>query len=406
MLDLKEKLISKIFYIDSLDFSVETSGSGGTSVSQSAIRTCGNKFMYIGVGDSKKLEIGKWNKIIKNKEHIWFFPVCRNKVLERVPLGFRDLYFAISVYINRKKIFGNNYTTCSIFTGNTFILWIFSFLTGKKRIYYYAPGLRYSDFFTRHRLIGKLIFPFFKKIHAASLNRASIIFAAASKEEINRYSLELEKYGFNKKIRQQPTMINVQIFYPRDKKSMRQKHNLPMDIPIFIYVGRLAKVKGVDFLIDAVSSFKDRYGDCRIIICGDGEQDTHLRTYVDRINMNDIVLFKGNCPSNLVAEYIGASDVCLVGSFYEGFSVAMIEEVVSGRPVVSTNVSGASDLIKDGINGFIVSERNPHIFATKMFQSLKLQESSLKYSNELSEIYDEKKQWDRIMLEIDRYGYE
>jgi glycosyltransferase involved in cell wall biosynthesis len=242
-----------------------------------------------------------------------------------------------------------------------------------------------------------IIMPLFKLIHANALNRARIILAAASRDEINRFKVEMRQYGFRKDIIYYPTAVNTQLFFPRDKVKMRQKYNLPMNKPIFIFVGRLAKVKGIDFLIDSTLLFKNKYGDCQLLIVGDGEQYDYLNNYVVKKGLQEDVLFLGNCTSERVAEYIGASDIFVVGSYYEGFSVAMVEAVVSGRPIVSTEVSGAKDLIKFGVNGYIVSERNPTLFVESMKKALFLEEEAINYSKLYSNKYDERNFWEMLI---------
>jgi glycosyltransferase involved in cell wall biosynthesis len=70
--------------------------------------------------------------------------------------------------------------------------------------------------------------------------------------------------------------------------------------------------------------------------------------------------------------YYNAADLVLVGSHMEGWSIAMVEALACGKNIVSTNVSGAGDMISNGKNGFIVESRNSELFAKKMTEAIKL----------------------------------
>lgn len=133
-----------------------------------------------------------------------------------------------------------------------------------------------------------------------------------------------------------------------------------------------------------------KYGDCLFIILGNGEQRKYLESYSANKGIKNIVVFKGNRPPEEVADYIGTSDGFLVGSYYEGFSVAMVEAFASCRPIVSTNVSGAKDLIIEGKNGFIVNNRNPTTYAEAIYNALCLK-SIIHVNAKLIEKYDERK---------------
>ena len=66
------------------------------------------------------------------------------------------------------------------------------------------------------------------------------------------------------------------------------------------------------------------------------------------------------------------SDLCAVTSHSEGWSLAMLEMLACGKAIVSTDVSGANDMIRSGHNGFVVKERNPSLFADAISKALEL----------------------------------
>jgi glycosyltransferase involved in cell wall biosynthesis len=89
----------------------------------------------------------------------------------------------------------------------------------------------------------------------------------------------------------------------------------------------------------------------------------------------------------------------VVGSFQEGFSVAMVEELACGRPIVSTSVSGADEMIIEGQNGYVVKSRDPAEFAGRMLAAARLPEAG-RVSRGLAETrYSERKLWQQIAAE-------
>ena len=77
-------------------------------------------------------------------------------------------------------------------------------------------------------------------------------------------------------------------------------------------------------------------------------------------------------PPREVARHLRAADLAVVGSHREGWSVAMLEALACGLPMVATDVSGARELVRPGENGFVVGAREPGAFAQAMAAALRL----------------------------------
>ena len=156
---------------------------------------------------------------------------------------------------------------------------------------------------------------------------------------------------------------------------VRAKLGLPADAPIYIFVGRLAAVKGVPLILEALKAVQESRPDVLLLIVGDGEERQTLERLVQRLRLGGSVRFLGMRPPEEVAELIACADAGLFASYTEGFSVAMVEQLACGRPIVTTDVSGAHDLIVDGTNGFILPSRDPGAYAQRMLDVLHLPEA-------------------------------
>ncbi len=76
--------------------------------------------------------------------------------------------------------------------------------------------------------------------------------------------------------------------------------------------------------------------------------------------------------SNKVLKWLNIADLILVGSHKEGWSISMLESLACGKGIVSTDVSGAQELISEGKNGYVVQSRNPLEYAIGIKKGLEL----------------------------------
>ena len=108
-----------------------------------------------------------------------------------------------------------------------------------------------------------------------------------------------------------------------------------------------------------------------------------LSNKAQRLGIAESIQITGFIPHAEVNIYLNAADLCVVASHREGWSLAMLEILACGKPLVSTDVSGAKDMIYQGENGFIVEERNPRLFADAILKTLELKNAG-KISKEIA----------------------
>lgn len=135
------------------------------------------------------------------------------------------------------------------------------------------------------------------------------------------------------------------------------------------YIGRLMYEgqKNIHFLIDSLARLnkKNTY---IINFYGDGEQEelNKIKQLCDDSLSENITVKYHGWVSNPWSE-IKSTDVLVLTSSYEGFGMVLAEAISRGVPVVSTNAPvGPSDIIKDGINGFLVDIGETNEFAAKL----------------------------------------
>ena len=171
-----------------------------------------------------------------------------------------------------------------------------------------------------------------------------------------------------------------------------------------IFVGTLRQIKGVRYLIEAMSIMRLNDPHVELMIVGDGEEKEYLQKLTSDLNLNNCVSFVGKVPNDDIPKYMKEADLFVLPSLSESFGIVNIEAMASGLPIVSTNVGGLPDLIKDGINGFLVNPRDPAAIAEKSL--LILNDKNLKErisQNNLSEA--KKYSWDYVIERlVDEYN--
>jgi len=368
-------------FIDPIDFAGLLYGSGGKALASYAISCMGEKFDYVGY-TSAPLKIGEWTQIKLYGKNIRFLPVATAAEIDATKIGFKNIRFTLALVKHIKALKKSN--SKAVFTHAWPVLWLFSHLLRKWNVCFDAPGLANPSLFRHRNIFERFILnPMFNYIQITAFNKANVVFAAADNTEIQRYLKSIGKLKITKPIISLPTAVNTDIFSPKSKDAMRNAKKLPSTKKIFIFIGRLSRVKGIDFLMQALNEFNHKFGDGMLLILGQGECKDELENFCDKMRLRECVKFLGNLPPQEVAEFVGLADACIVGSLTEGFSNSMVEALACGRPIVSTDVSGASEIIKEGVNGFIVKERNPIIFSEKMNEALYLKDAE-NYSRQLA----------------------
>ena len=131
-----------------------------------------------------------------------------------------------------------------------------------------------------------------------------------------------------------------------------------------VSVARLMPQKNHDVLIRAFARFAESHTDYTLTIYGDGPLKYQLVSLAESLNVGDKVFLPG-ASKTIHDDIIDAEMMCLV-SDREGMSNAMIEAMCLGIPCICTKVSGAVDLINDGVNGLLVDIKDEKGLLKKM----------------------------------------
>jgi glycosyltransferase involved in cell wall biosynthesis len=160
--------------------------------------------------------------------------------------------------------------------------------------------------------------------------------------------------------------VYLEKFNTHNKSEIRQRLGINGDEKIVIFVGTLCPIKGVKYLIEAMRTVVRIQPYTRLLILGDGVEANSLEKLVHNLNLGQNVTFSGRVDNGVVPDYLACSDVFVLPSLSEGFPVTFCEAMASGLPIVSTRVEGLSEIVSDGINGFLVEPASPAQLADKI----------------------------------------
>lgn len=159
---------------------------------------------------------------------------------------------------------------------------------------------------------------------------------------------------------------------------------------LFVTAGRLEPVKDQTMMIDSFAAFHKIHPDYRLMIYGEGPMHETLQEQINGLGLQDAVVLAGR--TNDLWNKIACAEAFLLTSEYEGMSNALIEAMCLGLPVISTKVAGATDLIKDGENGFLIGVKDSKALADRLSRLAVSSELREQMGRKASKVFDQVRQ--------------
>lgn len=158
------------------------------------------------------------------------------------------------------------------------------------------------------------------------------------------------------------TGIDVDQFYAAKENSKEKILRLKKEIGIDkedVVVGmvtRFDKNKGIEYFIQLVRNVGDRLRNVKFVIVGNGRDLERQKKYAKKISVLNNIVFTGY--RNDVADVISLFDVAVLTSMREGLSQFLVQAAMIAKPIVTFDVDGAWEVVKEGQNGFIIPTRD------------------------------------------------
>ena len=167
------------------------------------------------------------------------------------------------------------------------------------------------------------------------------------------------KIGNKNKVIAIPNGINVERITPNlPKEEFLKQLGLSQDVFIILTMGRLAPQKGIEYLLRAIPIIKLEISKpFKVLIVGEGPLRTHLENLAKKLDITNDVLFLGFRSD--IGNLLNIADIVVLPSLWEGLSIALLEAMAAGKPIITTNISSNKEvLIDNGYAGLIVPKRN------------------------------------------------
>lgn len=134
-------------------------------------------------------------------------------------------------------------------------------------------------------------------------------------------------------------------------------------------VGRLSKQKGYDTLLEAMPMVLKEVPNLRLVIAGEGPEETKLKSQCERLEIDKHVNFLGMRTD--IPSLIGSFDVFVLPSRYESFPITILEVMAASKPIVSTSVDGIPESVAEESTGLLVPPENPEALSQALIRLLK-----------------------------------
>jgi D-inositol-3-phosphate glycosyltransferase len=173
--------------------------------------------------------------------------------------------------------------------------------------------------------------------------------------------------------------VDLRRFHPIEKGLAKSAIGAPEDRRLILFVGRIERLKGIDTLLRAMALVAGRHPSwtpeiCVSIIGGDPSQDreaqnaemARLQALRNELGIAELVTFAGAKDQDTLQYYYSAAEMVIMPSHYESFGMVALEAMACGTPVIASEVGGLAFVVRNGVTGFHVPERDPQALAAKI----------------------------------------
>jgi glycosyltransferase involved in cell wall biosynthesis len=161
---------------------------------------------------------------------------------------------------------------------------------------------------------------------------------------------------------------------PLAPPSLRRELGLGSEQPLILFLGRLRPNKGYPYLLEAAPTILARFPTTHFVLAGSPEDRVAAEAQIARLGIQGHVSILGFRSD--VVNLLYSADLFVLPSLAEGFSLAILEAMAAGVPVVATRVGGAAEIIEEGRNGFLVPPADSETLSRAIQRALDLDSAS------------------------------
>ncbi|CAM4244988.1 glycosyltransferase family 4 protein [Listeria booriae] len=200
-----------------------------------------------------------------------------------------------------------------------------------------------------------------------------------------------------------PNGVDEQEFYPNSKigQEVREQYRIAEQDTVIVSTNRMEPVKGMRYLMDIIPNILKTRSNVTFLIAGDGSQYPMFQAEITKkTNSSAKVIFTGRLTNQEVKRVINAADIYVQPSLMEGCSIAIIEAMACGKPVIAANVGGNPDIISDE-TGILVPPKSAEALQTAIYECLDDPNKRQQMGIESRKRVEQHLNWRQLAQEID-----
>lgn len=144
----------------------------------------------------------------------------------------------------------------------------------------------------------------------------------------------LERYGVKIPIRVIPTGVDIKSMNEADNREIRAELDIDKDAPVILTLSRIAAEKKIDHILDVMPDIIEEFPKVKLVIAGDGPDVKMLKEHVERLTLEDYVIFTGAIAHEDVGNYYKMADLFVSASDTETQGLTYIEALAAGTQCV------------------------------------------------------------------------
>jgi glycosyltransferase involved in cell wall biosynthesis len=150
-----------------------------------------------------------------------------------------------------------------------------------------------------------------------------------------------------------PNAVDKELFFPRPRTECRLELGLPADRPLAVFLGRAIEMKGAPDLVTASEAVRTTHPDLQVAFVGTwpGRLPDYAGRFPDTTDAP--LLHRDGAPREELPLWLGAADMVVVPSRYEGFGLVALEALACARPLVLTSVGGLPEVVPESCGAFV-----------------------------------------------------
>ena len=166
-----------------------------------------------------------------------------------------------------------------------------------------------------------------------------------------------------------PTGVDIKKFDPEKiNGNLKKELGLKSDAPLIGTVAILRLKKGHHILLDAIPAVLEKIPDASFVFAGDGPQKQNILNKIQNMRLTGSVFLLGLRKD--IPEILKSIDIFVLPTLQEALGTSFVEAMAMGKPVIGTDVGGVSEVIKNGVNGYLVEPDNPLALANAIIGAL------------------------------------